>query len=652
MRLSTKIGGGFALLIVLAGVLGFVGWNGASQMRDHLTTYAEWGATDMVMNEGVTQKCLSLDSALKDYRAAPEEATYKVVQGALKEAEEGIAEWRQLVGAHSDLVKVAEHVDQQLGVYRDLLSDCRTTVKAQAKIRSTWDQTVKDCLDLLETTMEEVIDPAKEKAKKAKDIPQMVKWGNIDMVMNEALIANVLRLQTVSHDFAANSTPRAWEAFLAAQKNATDGLAEWRGTLSGEASMVEAADRIQAYLAQYAKLGSQFHAKLGESEKAQKHAAASVAALFARLEEAMETVIDPAKEAAVAEAESAQSRAVTWALTLGIGAVVLGIALAFFITRSITKPINRVIAGLNDGAEQVHDAARQVSTASQVLAEGASEQASGLEETSSALEQMAAMARQNADNAQQANGFMGEADQTIGEAGEAMKETSNAMQQISEASDQISKIIRVIEEIAFQTNLLALNAAVEAARAGEHGKGFAVVADEVRSLAQRAAQAARETGDLIEQTVSRVARGVELNQKTTESFTKIGESATKVADLVAQITRASQEQAQGVDQVNTAVSQMDKVTQSNAAGAEESASASEELSAQAENVRSIVNDLVAIVAGRGAQADAMSKGDVSRPRSRTGQTVVDGKAHASAYEGGADDRQVTLTNQDGSVNGF
>ena len=178
------------------------------------------------------------------------------------------------------------------------------------------------------------------------------------------------------------------------------------------------------------------------------------------------------------------------------------------------------------------------------------------------------------------------------------------MAAISAASTETSKIIKTIDEIAFQTNLLALNAAVEAARAGEAGAGFAVVADEVRNLAMRAAEAAKSTAGLIEETVKKVKDGSGLVEKTGTAFSEVASGSSKVAELVAEIASASKEQAMGIEQVNTAVSEMDRVTQKNAANAEESASAAEELSAQAEHMKSFVGELVALVTGKGLNGGA------------------------------------------------
>ncbi len=306
-----------------------------------------------------------------------------------------------------------------------------------------------------------------------------------------------------------------------------------------------------------------------------------------------------------------------WLLYISCGVIVLvSIFLSFFSVRSITKPLNRVIEGLNEGSDQVASASGQVSSSSQQLAEGSSEQAASIEETSSSLEEMSSMTKQNADNANQADNLMKEANQVVGRANNSMIELIQSMEDISKASEETSKIIKTIDEIAFQTNLLALNAAVEAARAGEAGAGFAVVADEVRNLAMRAADAAKNTADLIEGTVKKVKDGGDLVATTNEAFTEVATSSTKVGDLVAEIAAASNEQAQGIEQVNKVVVEMDKVVQQNAANAEESASASEEMSAQAEQMKGFVGDLVSLVGGSANGSKKASYREVKAKTSR------------------------------------
>jgi len=296
--------------------------------------------------------------------------------------------------------------------------------------------------------------------------------------------------------------------------------------------------------------------------------------------------------------------------------VLLAMVLGILITRSITKPINRVILGLTEGAEQVTSAAQQVSAASQSLAEGATEQAAGLEETSSSLEEMASQTRQNAENAQQASVLSEEAKKAADNGAEAMARMNQAIQEIQMSSDETAKIIKVIDEIAFQTNLLALNAAVEAARAGEAGKGFAVVAEEVRNLAMRSAEAAKNTSEMIEGSVKNAQNGVQLAEEVSGVLNEIVASVSKTRDLIGEIAAASQEQSQGIDQVNQAVGQMDKVTQANAANAEESASAAEELNAQAEELNRVVGELSAMVGGSTGQAGGYGGSASGRPTPR------------------------------------
>ncbi|MBF0550585.1 MAG: hypothetical protein HQK60_08620 [Deltaproteobacteria bacterium] len=297
--------------------------------------------------------------------------------------------------------------------------------------------------------------------------------------------------------------------------------------------------------------------------------------------------------------EAANSLAVKLIMIIGLVAIVAGCLLAFVITRGITRTLNRVINGLSEGAEQVATASNQVASASQQLAEGTSEQAAAIEQTSSSLEEITSMTQQNAQNCNLAANSMKETFGVVEEAMTSMKELTLSMEETSKASDQTQKIVRTIDEIAFQTNLLALNAAVEAARAGEAGAGFAVVADEVRNLAMRAAEAAKTTASLIDDTVKKIKVGTVLVSSTKDAFEKVEQGSRKVTELVGEIMAASHEQEQGINQVDSAVNEMNKVTQQNASSAEESASASEELNAQAEQMKNFVMELAILVSGQG-----------------------------------------------------
>ncbi|MHC1728847.1 MAG: methyl-accepting chemotaxis protein [Syntrophobacteraceae bacterium] len=285
----------------------------------------------------------------------------------------------------------------------------------------------------------------------------------------------------------------------------------------------------------------------------------------------------------------------TVSIIAGIAGVLAALVLGFFITRSTTGPVQRIIAGLAEAADQVAAASVQVSSSSEHLAEGASEQAASLQESSASLEQMSSMTRQNANNAMHAKEKMAEAGVIVQRVNQHMGEMAKAIVEITKSSEETGKIIKSIDEIAFQTNLLALNAAVEAARAGEAGAGFAVVADEVRNLAIRAAEAAKNTNDLIATTIKAVQKGNELTRSTQQAFSENMDISSEVAKVLDEVATACEEQAHGITQINTAVSEMDRVTQQVASTAEESAAVAEEMNSQANQMKVYVMELLAVV---------------------------------------------------------
>jgi methyl-accepting chemotaxis protein len=293
-------------------------------------------------------------------------------------------------------------------------------------------------------------------------------------------------------------------------------------------------------------------------------------------------------------------------LLFSVIALALFITVSIFAAERISGPIKSSIDVLSETSDSINDASQQFSATSQEMADGASQQASSLEETSASLEEMSSMTKRNADSSKQANKLAEEARDAASEGNQAMKRMNESMNELKTSTDETSKIIKAIDEIAFQTNLLALNAAVEAARAGTAGQGFAVVAEEVRRLALRTSDAAKETETIIERSRQAATGGVSIAQEVADKLEDIDQKSQKVNELVAEITAASLEQSQGLDQINRAMSHVDSVTQKNAAGAEQNASAAANLRAEATHLQEIVNNLTTLISQNGD--DDMSNG--------------------------------------------
>ena len=316
---------------------------------------------------------------------------------------------------------------------------------------------------------------------------------------------------------------------------------------------------------------------------------------------AIDNVLDYKQKAGVDAAAASQATASFFSTLMWIllpFSAATGLILSYFVAHGINRSLAGSTQEIRRSTEQVAAASKQVASASERLAQGSNQQAATLQETSASGQQITAMTQRNAENSHMAAGLMTEVDGRVLQANKKLEQMVASMGAITDSSERIAKIIKVIDEIAFQTNILALNAAVEAARAGEAGMGFAVVADEVRNLAQRCAQAAKDTTVLIEESVLNARTGSTRLSEVAEVIHGITQSASRVKVLVDEVSHGGMEQTRGIDQISRALVQMEHTTQQTAADAEESASASQELKAQAASMENIVLGLEALITGK------------------------------------------------------
>jgi methyl-accepting chemotaxis protein len=383
------------------------------------------------------------------------------------------------------------------------------------------------------------------------------------------------------------------------------------GSAATQTRLTEFAAAVAAYRADAEKL--QAHLKAGDFEKAMATLDKEIATGGQRLEAQMALLTDHFFKLSQGAGTTTNmlilqsSRIATFASGGLLALAVLSLIVTLASGRRVYRRLHEIASVLSQGATSVSKTAIQVSSSSQSLAKGANHQASSLEETTSSLQEMADMTKRNAENTTKANELAREARVAADAGATDMQAMSAAMKDIKTSSDDIAKIIKTIDEIAFQTNILALNAAVEAARAGEAGMGFAVVAEEVRALAQRSAQAARETAGKIEGAIAKTAQGVQISDKVASSLAEIVEKVRQVDQLVSEVSSASREQSDGVRQITGAVTQMDQVVQRNAASAEESAGAAEDLSTQSQALQEAVGNLLQLAGGNQAGVEKRSK---------------------------------------------
>jgi hypothetical protein len=629
--IGQRLVAGFAIVILLGVSLGAF----ASFMMRQATNGAHFLAAAVAPQANVTTSMAeSLSAAriaINEFSRTNDPAYEEAAESSLEKLREALAATRKLSDEQPTLTLLREEVPKAEAAfqrYRESYQRTRDNLAAISRIRSESDASVEVFLRNIEEYIqtqnlrlaEEIASALESKALEERRLRNQLANDILDLC-NRIRVANYRTQATGEKNFIVAHQPDF--AQITTKLDQLKAISRDPSNLQRIAEVRDSANR-------YEQTVEAIFAAIEEADTIARQRFENAETLDAIINNALrksaERTMDYANESSVALGSS------SWGVMVGLVLMIaVGIAAGFIITRTINKQLIQTTDTLSQGSLQVAAASSQVSASSQSLAQGSSQQAASLEEISSSIEELTSMTRRNADNSKAGTTAANGARRAAEDGAEEMDRMREAMDAIQGSSQEISKIIKTIDEIAFQTNILALNAAVEAARAGEAGAGFAVVAEEVRALAQRSAVAAQETADKIADATERSSQGVEISVRVAEGLKTIVEKTREVDKLVAEVADASREQSEGLDQINTAIGDMDRITQSSAANAEETASAAEELNAQSAELRNAAQGLANLVGAKIEKAAPERRSDSDLPRK---PALVSSNGHHGFSNGG------------------